>query len=178
MGQTTRTKKKKLTPAAAASLYGFLIALAFLFSYIETLFPIYLGAPGIKLGLANLVTVVGLYTISIPGTVMVSLTRVILAGFTFGNMFSMFYSLAGAALSMALMVLCKRSGWFGTVGVSVIGGVGHNVGQLLIAAFVVQTAGVFTYLPVLLIAGTIAGTLIGLLGGKITARVETYVKRH
>ncbi len=174
MKKTNETNK---TRPAHTALYGLLIALAFLFSYIETLFPIYLGAPGIKLGLANLVTVVGLYTVGIPGTIMVSLVRVILAGFTFGNLFSMFYSLAGAALSMAFMVLCKKSGWFGTVGVSVIGGVGHNVGQLLIAAFVVQTAGVFAYLPVLLVAGTIAGMLIGLLGGMILTRLEAYIKK-
>lgn len=165
------------SPARTAALYGLLIALAFLFSYIEAMFPIYLGAPGIKLGLANLVTVVGLYTVGIPGTIMVNLVRVILAGFTFGNLFSMIYSLAGAALSLLLMALCKKGGWFSTVGISVIGGVGHNIGQLFIAAFVVQTAGVFTYLPVLLAAGTIAGTVIGILGGIITERIGRYVGR-
>ena len=92
-----------------------------------------------------------------------------------GNMFSIIYSLAGAALSLLLMLLCKKIGGFGIIGVSVIGGVGHNIGQLLIAAFVVKTFAVFTYLPVLLVAGTIAGALIGLLGGIVVERIRRYV---
>lgn len=163
--------------SAWVARYGMLIALAFIFSYIEALFPIYLGAPGVKLGLANLVTMTGLYTIGIPGTIAVSLVRIILAGFTFGNMFSILYSMAGAFLSLLLMVLCKKSGWFGTVGVSVIGGVGHNIGQLLVAAFVVQTAGVFAYFPVLLAAGTVAGAVIGLLGGMVIRRIGRFVTK-
>lgn len=157
--------------------YGMLIALAFIFSYIEALFPIYLGAPGVKLGLANLVTMTGLYTVGIPGTIAVNLVRIILVGFTFGNMFGILYSMAGAILSLLLMILCKKSGWFGPVGVSVIGGVGHNIGQLLVAAFVVQTAGVFAYFPVLLAAGTVAGAVIGLLGGMVVERIGSFVKR-
>lgn len=159
------------------ALYGLLLALALVFSYVETLIPIYLGAPGVKLGLANLVTVTGLYTIGVRGTIEVNLARILLAGWAFGNMFGIIYSLAGAALSFLLMLLCKKMGWFGIVGVSVIGGVGHNIGQLLIAAFVVKTFAVFTYLPVLLIAGTIAGALIGLLGGIVVERISGFVKK-
>lgn len=158
-------------PAAKTALYGLLLALAMVFSYVETLIPISLGVPGVKLGLANLVTMVGLYTIGVPGTIAVNLLRIVLTGFTFGNMFSMLYSLAGAALSLLLMFLVKKSGWFTTVGVSIIGGVGHNIGQLAVAAFAVQTLGVFSYLPVLLAAGTVAGALIGLLGGIIVQRI-------
>ena len=157
------------------ALYGLLLALAMVFSYVETLIPIYLGAPGVKLGLANLLTVTGLYTIGVRGTVQVNLARIVLAGWAFGNMFSIIYSLAGAALSLLLMLLCKKIGGFGIIGVSVIGGVGHNIGQLLIAAFVVKTFAVFTYLPVLLVAGTIAGALIGLLGGIVVERIRRYV---
>lgn len=87
----------------------------------------------------------------------------------------MIYSLAGAALSLVLMLLGKKSGWFGSVGVSIIGGVGHNIGQLSVAAFTVQTLGVFSYLPVLLAAGTVAGALIGLLGGMIVQRIHRLV---
>ena len=126
---------------------------------------------------ANLVTVVGLYTVGIPGTVAVNLVRIVLVGFTFGNMFSMLYSMAGAALSLFFMALCKKNGWFTQVGVSIIGGIGHNIGQLLVASYVVQTAGVFAYFPVLLIAGTIAGAVIGLLGGMVVSRIGKFVTK-
>lgn len=170
-------QKKEPTPAVTAARYGLFISLAFLFSYIETLFPIYLGAPGIKLGLANLVTIVGLYTVGNMGTALINGVRILLANITFGNLFGMLYGGAGAALSMLLMIVCKKRGWFSIVGISVIGGIGHNIGQLFIAAFVVQTAGVFSYLPVLLAAGTIAGAFIGLLGGMVVERIQGYVKR-
>ena len=77
----------------------------------------------------------------------------------------MVYGMAGWTLSLLLMLLFKRTGWFGQTGVSVIGGVGHNVGQLAVAALVVQNTAVFYYLPFLLAAGSIAGAVIGLLGG-------------
>lgn len=163
--------------AAKVAVYGLLLALAMVFSYVEMLIPISLGVPGVKLGLANLVTMVGLYTIGVPGTIFVNLLRIVLTGFTFGNMFSMLYSLAGAALSLFLMFLAKKSGWFSSVGVSIIGGVGHNAGQLAVAAFVVQTLGVFSYLPVLLVSGTVAGALIGLLGGIIAGRIGRWISR-
>ncbi len=167
-----KSNGKSKNPSAKVAVYGLLLALAMVFSYVETLIPISLGVPGVKLGLANLVTMVGLYTIGVPGTIAVNLLRIVLTGFTFGNMYSMLYSLAGAALSLVLMLLGKKSGWFGSVGVSIIGGVGHNIGQLSIAAFTVQTLGVFSYLPVLLAAGTVAGALIGLLGGMIVQRIH------
>lgn len=161
---------------AKIAFYGLLLALGMVLGYVETLIPISLGVPGVKLGLANLVTMVGLYTIGVPGTIAVNLLRIVLTGFTFGNMFSMLYSLAGAVLSLVFMVLVKKSGCFGSVGVSIVGGVGHNIGQLAVAAFTVQTLGVFSYLPVLLAAGTVAGALIGLLGGMIVGRIGRLVK--
>lgn len=164
--------------AQSAARYGMLIALAFILSFVETMIPIHLGVPGVKLGLANLVTIVGLYTIGVRGTAAVSLTRIVLVGFTFGNMFSMVYSLAGGALSLLLMILVRKTGRFSQIGVSIIGGVGHNIGQLCIAAIVVHTVGVFYYLPVLLAAGTVAGLLIGLVGGVIVERIQGFVKRQ
>ena len=151
--------------------YGMLIALAFIFSYIESMIPIPMPAPGMKLGLANLVTVVGLYTVGLPGTCAVSLVRIVLVGFTFGNAFSMWYGLGGGILSLILMAFCKRTNWFSPVGVSVIGGVGHNIGQILVAAFAVENMGVFYYLPILTAGGVTAGAVIGLLGGMIVKRL-------
>ena len=128
-------KKKS---AHMAALYGMLIALAFVLSFVESLIPISLGIPGVKLGLANLVTVVGLYTVGTTGTVVVSLLRIVLTGFTFGNLFAMLYSLAGWGLSIVIMILCKKKKWFGTSGISILGGIGHNIGQITVAAFVVK----------------------------------------
>lgn len=177
MGQNKRTRGTQERASRNAAYYGLLVALAFIFSYIESLFPIYLGAPGVKLGLANLVSVVGLYTIGLVGTAAVSLTRIILAGLTFGNGFSIVYSLAGGALSLAVMAFCKKKGWFSAIGVSILGGAAHNIGQLAVAALAVESASVFAYFPVLLIAGTAAGACIGVLGGILTERVGKYLKK-
>ncbi len=168
---------KKKSSAHMAAIYGMLIALAFILSFIETLIPVSLGIPGVKLGLANLVTVVGLYTVGIYGTVMVSLLRIVLVGFTFGNLFSMLYSLGGWGISILLMILCRKKGWFSTSGISIIGGIGHNIGQICIAAFVVKQAGVFFYLPMLLLAGTAAGLVIGMTGSMIISRISRFIKK-
>jgi len=174
MGSSWENRGRK--SARHVALYGMLIALAFIFSYIEALFPMPVPVPGIKLGLANLVNVTGLYTVGVAGTIAVGLVRIVLVGFTFGNTFSMIYGLAGGALSLTVMTLMKKSGWFGTIGVSVAGGIFHNIGQLLIAAFVTRTMGVFSYFPVLAVAGVITGAVIGILGGLITERISGFVK--
>ena len=160
-------KKKHTSPARQAALYGILVSLAFIFSYIESLFPINLAVPGIKLGLANLVAVVGLYTIGAPGTIAVSLVRIVLSSLLFGAGFSsMMYGLAGGALSLTVMIICKKSCLLSHVGVSILGGT--------VAALVLNSS-VFIYFPALLIAGTIAGALVGVLGGIITGRIKKYV---
>lgn len=157
--------------------YGMLISLAFIFSYLEAIIPIPIPIPGVKLGLANLVTIVGLYTVGVKGTAAVSLIRIVLVGCTFGNLFSMIYGLTGGALSLILMILSRRTNWFSQIGVSIIGGIGHNIGQLTVAALVTETAGVFYYLPFLLAAGTVAGGVIGLLGGLVTQRIRKFVNK-
>lgn len=163
--------------ARFVALYGMLVALAFIFSYVEAMVPIPIPVPGIKLGLANLVTIVGLYTVGIPGAAVVALIRILLMGFTFGNLFSMAYSMAGGIFSLLVMTAAVKTGWFSKIGVSILGGIFHNVGQLCAAAWVTKTAGVFTYLPVLLVAGVVAGAVIGLLGGIIVERIEGIVKK-
>ncbi len=163
--------RKEREKARKVALYGMLIALAFIFSYIESMFPVPVPVPGVKLGLANLVNVVGLYTVGVAGTAAVSLIRIVLVGFTFSNMFSMIYSLAGGILSLMVMILARKSEAFGKAGVSILGGIFHNIGQLTIAAFLTKTAGVFTYFPVLLAAGVVTGAVIGLLGGMIVERI-------
>lgn len=163
--------------ARQVALYGMLVALAFILSYVESLVPVTLGIPGVKLGLANLVVLMALYTLDLKGAFIISVVRIVLAGLTFGGLFSMLYSLAGGLLSFAVMAVLSRRNLLGTVGVSVCGGVAHNIGQLLMAMAVLETESVWYYFPVLLLAGSVAGVLVGLLGGWMTGRVQKFLSR-
>ena len=147
-----------------------LVALAMIFSYVESLIPINFGVPGMKLGVANLVTVTGLYFLEIPEVLAVSVLRVLLTGFLFGNGMSIIYSLAGAVVSFLSMVLVKKMDGISIVGVSITGGVFHNIGQILVAMAVVEN--LIYYLPVLLVAGTVTGFVIGIVAGKILPVVK------
>ena len=167
---------KERQTAKKVALYGILIALAMVLSFVETLIPIPLPIPGIKLGLANLVTIAGFYLIGIPGTVCVTILRVVLVGVSFGNPYSMIYGLSGSFLSLFVMALMKKYHIFSQVGISILGGVFHNVGQLIFAFAIVRTWGVFVYLPTLLTAGCIAGAIIGILGGIMTERLIKFTK--
>ena len=116
------------------AVYGLLIALAFVFGYIERILPIYLGAPGVKLGLANLVTILSLYVLGLWPAVWISLARILLSGFAFGGMSSILFSLAGAALSLLVMWICCRFSLFDMVGVSILGGVFHNLWRVFLSS--------------------------------------------
>ena len=151
---------------------GLMVALAFILSYIEALLPLNIGIPGAKVGLANLAVMVTMFTLGERDAVIISLVRVILVGLTFGNMSMMMYSLAGAALSLIAMILVKKMGKFTASGISVIGGVFHNVGQIIVAVFVLDTSSLFYYLPFLVIIGCVTGVIIGLLASLIIARIE------
>lgn len=154
---------------------GMLVALAFIFSYIETLIPISVGIPGVKLGLANLVTIVALYTIGTAPALGLLLLRIVLTGFTFGNLASMMYSLGGGILSFLVMAAAKKTKLFSIAGVSILGAVFHNVGQIVVAVLVVETKSLFYYLPVLLISGMAAGVLIGILGAELVKRLGSFI---
>lgn len=155
-----------------AAYFGVFTALALIFSYIETLIPIQFGTPGIKLGLANLVVVIVLFKTGWKEALLLSVTRIILAGFIFGSLFSIVYSLAGGVLSLGIMTLLARTGRFSVAGVSMAGGVSHNIGQLIVAMLAVETYQVGYYLPVLLIAGLITGAVIGAVAGEVLKRIR------
>ena len=157
------------------AVFGVFTALALIFSYVELLIPINFGIPGAKLGLANLVIIIVLYKTDWKEALLLSVVRIVLAGFLFGNLFGILYSLAGGILSLAVMALLKRSGAFSIIGVSMAGGVSHNVVQLIMAMLVVETYAVGYYLPVLLIAGLITGTLIGIAGREMLKRLDLTV---
>ncbi len=149
-----------------------LVALAMVFSYVEALIPINFGIPGIKLGIANLVVVIGLYLLRPREVFVISMIRILLMGFLFGSGMSILYSLAGGLLSFAVMLLLKKVKGFSIIGVSIAGGVAHNVGQALMAMCVVQTLSIMYYVPALLIAGAVTGTVIGILSGRILTAVQ------
>ena len=156
--------------ASKVAQYGLITALALVLSYLESLLPP-LGVPGVKLGLPNLAIVFALYRLNWKDACIISLMRVVLVTLLFGNGAALAYSVAGAALSLALMGLLKRTGKFSSVGVSVAGGVAHNAGQIAVAMALLETARLAWYLPVLWISGTIAGVLIGIVSGELVKRV-------
>lgn len=151
---------------------GVFTALALIFSYVETLIPIHLGVPGVKLGLANLIIVVALYKVSIKEAYILSIVRVVLSGFIFANLFSVLYSLAGGILSLTVMTILKKREKFSIVGISMAGGVFHNVGQLIMAAIVLESLSIIYYLPVLLVSGVLTGFIIGILSNEMLKRIR------
>jgi len=158
--------------------FGVFTALALIFSYVETLIPFNFGIPGIKLGLANLIIVIALYKMRLSEVYLLSIVRVLLNGFIFGNYFSIIYSLAGGLLSLTVMALSKKQGGFSVMGISMAGGVMHNVGQLIIAMMIVETFSVVYYVPVLLVSGLIAGCVIGIVSGEMLRRLVIYSCRR
>lgn len=151
--------------------YGLLAALAMVLAYVEAQFPVFFAVPGMKLGLTNLVVLTALVRQGPRGALSINIVRIILTALTFGNMFSMWYSLAGGMLSWFVMVICKRSGYFSLPGISVAGGIAHNIGQILVAMFVLETASLIYYLPFLLISGVAAGMVVGWIGAMVVARL-------
>lgn len=151
--------------------FGVFTALALIFSYVESLIPINFGIPGVKLGLANLITLIALYKMSVKEAFLISIARVILSGFIFGNLFAILYSLAGGLLSLAIMTWFKRSNKFSIYGISMAGGVFHNVGQLMMAILVVESVTIAGYLPVLLVSGLLTGLVIGVVSGETLKRI-------
>ena len=150
---------------------GLLTALGLIIGYIEFLIPIPLGIPGVKPGFANIVIVWALYSLGPWEALMINGMRIFLSGFLFGNFSMILYSLAGAAVSFLCMCLAKKSGLFSMTGVSMIGGVMHNLGQLLVAMAVLETVSLVYYGPVLLAAGVMTGLLIGIVTGEVKKRI-------
>lgn len=157
---------------------GMLVALAFIFSYIESLLPTSVGIPGIKIGLANMVVIVTLYTMGAAPAFALSLVRIVLTGFTFGNLASMVYSLGGGMLSLLVMVIARKTKLFSVTGVSVLGAVFHNVGQIIVAALVIENSSLFYYLPVLMISGVAFGIIIGVVGAMLIKRLSRFIQRQ
>ena len=146
-------------------------ALALIFSYIEALIPIPIPVPGVKLGVANLVIIIALYRMGFRRALSINCARIALAGLLFSGVFGMLYSFAGGILSLIVMQILRRSGLFSMVGVSMAGGVAHNLGQLIAACLVVSTSSLMSYFSILLFTGLIGGILIGILAYTVEQRL-------
>ena len=163
-------KYKKLTILALS------VSLAMILSFVESLIPPLAMVPGVKIGLANIVTVFLLYTLGIRAAGAVSLIRVLLSALLFGNVQSLIFALSGALLSFVVMIVAKHLLPFGTVGVSVLGAIAHNAGQIIAAVIVMETVGVAYYFIPLVISGTLGGVLVGIVAAVITKRLEKIIK--
>lgn len=137
-------------------------ALALIFSYVEALIPIPIPVPGVKLGIANLVIIIALYRMGFKYAFSINCVRIVIAGLLFSGVFGMIYSFAGGILSLCVMYLLKRTKLFSMVGVSMAGGVMHNLGQLIAACLIVSTSSLMSYFSVLLFTGLIGGILVGI----------------
>lgn len=154
------------------ALLGVFLALALVCSYIESLIPFYFGAPGIKLGLANIMVLLTLYLMGPREAAALSVMRVLLAGFLFGNAFSILYSFAGALLSFSVMYLLWKTGKLHMVSVSIAGGISHNLGQIAVAALLVQNYRILLYFVILYFVGIVTGALIGIVAWEVYGRVK------
>ena len=148
--------------ASAVAKLGLLTAVAIVLGYFEYLLPV-TGIPGVKLGLANTVLLYALYLIDVPSAILLMFLKVGISGLLFGGPAAMLYSLAGGVLSLVVMILARKSKGLSIVGVSVLGAVSHNIAQMAVACFVVETRAILAYLPILLVAAAVTGTLTGLI---------------
>ena len=157
------------------ALFGLLIAVAFLFSYLESLYPIFIMIPGMKVGFANLVLVPVLYWYGVKDAFFLSFLRILAVSMTFGNMSMFIYSMAGSGCSFLVMYLCYRYSKLSVVGVSAVGGVMHNIGQMVVAMCILNNMYIYYYLPALFFAGIIAGVVVGIVSGELIKRLKPLI---
>ena len=157
---------KKLTTLSAT------VALAMILSFIETLIPPLVAVPGVKIGLANIVTVFLLYTYGYKEAFFVSFIRVSLSSLLFGSAVSLIYSIAGAMLSLVGMILIKLIPFASCPSVSICGGVLHNAAQIICACLIMENAAIALYLPPLIVSGTISGVAIGITASILVKKLK------
>ena len=157
---------KKLTTLAVT------VAVAMILSFVESRIPPIVPIPGVKVGLANIAVIFALYKMGWREAITVSLVRVALVALLFGSVVSLAYSFAGAILSLSLMIILRKIGIFTEVAVSVVGGITHNIGQILVAFLLLETEVVFYYLPFLMVSGVIAGIGVGVVSALLVKKVK------
>ena len=151
------------------------VALAMILSYIESLIPPFVAVPGVKIGLANSVSLFILYAYGAREAACVSVIRVTLSSILFGSAVGFIYSISGAALSLIGMIILKRIPIFTMLTVSVSGAVLHNAAQIICACLIMENAAIAYYLPVLIISGTVAGVAIGIISALLLKRLKRII---
>ncbi len=151
---------------------GAFIALAMVLSYFESFIPVFIAVPGVKPGLANIVTIIALKELGLKDAFVISIARIILSGILFGNITVILYSLAGAILSILAMFFLSKIKIFSVTGISIIGGVMHNLGQVIMASLLLDSGSIMYYMAVLTVTGTVSGALVGILAGIIITRID------
>lgn len=169
-------KKIKIDVRRTVTL-SLLVSVALILSYVESLIPPFIAIPGVKIGLANSVTVFALYLLDIRSAVIISVLRVSLASLLFGSPVTFIYSIVGAALSILVMALLRRIDSFSAIGVSALGGVAHNLGQVAVAALIMENAGLLYYFSLLIVAGVAAGAAIGVISALLVSKIEPIIKK-
>ena len=160
------------------AILGVISAFAAILSYIEAIISFGFFIPGVKLGLANLAVVIVMYIYGYKDAFFVNIVRIVVVGLLFANMFSIMFSIAGAVISYIAMALLKKINLFSPIGVSVAGGVAHNIGQLIIAMFIIESYSVINYLPVLMIAGIICGLIVGIVAWMVIKYVNVIFRKR
>ncbi len=155
---------------------GMFTALALIFSYIEFLFPLNTGIPGIKPGLANIIIIFAMYELSVREAAEISLLRIIICGFAFNGVAGMLYSFFGALVSFVIMYVLKKTDKFAIISVSLAGAVSHNVAQIIVAIIILNSKSLMYYLPFLLLSGIISGLIIGELAYIIIKKAKAFKK--
>jgi heptaprenyl diphosphate synthase len=167
MRNTNRKNIRKL------ALLSVLTALALILSYVEAILPpIFSAVPGIKLGFPNILIIFILYRMGLPEAAAVSFIRITLSSLLFGTPLTFVYSVAGAFLSLLVMTVLKKTDLLSTAGVSIAGGVFHNLGQILVAMALLGTAEIGYYMVVLAVTGILAGLFTGLCGAFLIGRLR------
>lgn len=158
------------------SYFGVFTALAVVMGYIERLIPIPVPIPGIKLGLANVIVIIVLYFMGKKQAFFISVVRILISALLFSGFAGFLYSFAGAFLSYFIMLVVKGRTGASIIGVSVLGGIFHNIGQIIMASIVVSNIKIFYYLPVLIFSGVITGIIVGIIS-KYTLTYLNKVKK-
>jgi heptaprenyl diphosphate synthase len=179
--QVTDSANKTISTKSLAVI-AMLVAQAAVLHYLESLFPNPVPVPGVKLGLANIITLVALVVFDFRTAMVIAVMRTVLGSLLAGTLFGMgfFMSFAGAVTATVVMALVLRIfTMFGMVGISVLGAIAHNIGQLIMATFVLHFPGIFLYLPAMLVFSIPTGFLTGLLINELvkyiraTNRIQT-----
>ena len=162
--------------ARKISVISMFSAFAILAAYVESFIPS-IGVPGAKLGLANIAVILALYILDAESAIIVDVVRIVIVGLLFGSLISISFALAGAFVSLTVMIVLKKFFNFSIITVSIFGGFFHNVGQIVVAKILVDSYSILIYLPVLLIVGIVTGLIIGILAKLLYERTGALCKK-